>query len=66
MANVSSPITDQHLTAINEAIAQSQAALKEAELAKRAGFDMTAQVAQLNAGIEKLQQIKHVYFPNAL
>ena len=66
MTNASSLITDQHLTAINAAIAQSREALKEAELAKRAGFDMTTQVEQLNAGIAKLQQIKHVYFPNAL
>ena len=66
MATSSSIITDQHLTQINSAIAQSQEALKEAALAQRAGFDMATQIAQLNAGIEKLQQIKHVYFPNAL
>jgi len=66
MATSSSIITDQHLTQINSAIAQSQEALKEAALAQRAGFDMTTQIEQLNAGIAKLQQIKHVYFPNAL
>ena len=63
---VSNVIGEEHLTKINAALAAASEALREAELAKRAGFDVAAQVAALTAGAEKLRAIKSVYFPNAL
>lgn len=65
MATSKFVIGPEHLNTINAAIEQSNAALNEIALAKRAGFNMDAQEKAIQDGLVKLRQIKSVYFPNA-
>lgn len=58
------PLSEEHLQDLNRGIAQAEEGLRQVALAKRAGFDMTQQEADLRATQDKLRQIKQVYFPN--
>lgn len=57
------PLTGADLARINAALAQAQVGLKQAELAQRAGLDVSGQTAQLQQTISQLTAIKQVYFP---
>lgn len=58
-------VPPETLAKIDEAIVKGEAALKEADLAERAGIDVSSQVTQIKDGLAKLRQIKNTYFPNA-
>lgn len=58
------PLTEQHLEAINAGLATAAVARKAIDLATRAGVDVSAARAKLDADEARLRQIKQVYFPN--
>lgn len=62
---VSNIITEESLPKIDAALASLAEAKREAELAKRAGFDVVNQLTQIDDAESKLRLIKQVYFPNA-
>lgn len=60
-----SPLTDQHLDQLNNALSAAQVAAAQIEMAKRAGIapDQIAQLEQQNnANIDKIRTVKQVYF----
>lgn len=57
------PLTEEHLTRINEGLAGIDKAMKQIALAKRAGIDISKTEAEAIEAQSKLQQIKQVYFP---
>jgi len=60
-----SPLTQDHLVQIQNALDVTQIAKNQIEMAKRAGLDVSRQEAQLREAEEKLLRIKNVYFPGA-
>jgi hypothetical protein len=60
-----SPLNDSHLANIKKSLEIANSALQAAEMAERAGIDVTAQKQSLQDSIQKLLQIKQVYFPNS-
>lgn len=58
-----SPLTGEHLAQINDALERAKAGEAQITLAERAGLDVADQKAQLERDVEKLRQIKSVYFP---
>jgi hypothetical protein len=58
------PLNEEHLEQLNTGIAAANEGLRQVELAKRAGMDMSQQETELRASLESLRQIKQVYFPN--
>ncbi|MGH7240316.1 MAG: hypothetical protein ACREHG_09690 [Candidatus Saccharimonadales bacterium] len=64
MANYdSNPLTDEHLTLINQGIEAGTAAQSIAEKAKQAGMDVAELERQVTEGTNKLRRIKQVFFP---
>lgn len=59
------PLTNAHLDQIKKSLLVADAALAQADLAERAGIDVSAQKAQLLDSKQKLLQVKNVYFPNS-
>lgn len=59
-----SPLGESELTRINEGIVKADEAIRQAELAKRAGIDIGTRLEQAQANREKLVRIKSTYFPN--
>lgn len=57
------PLNEQHLTQINDGLRQADEAMRQIELAKRAGLDVSLQEQQVQATKARLLQIKQVYFP---
>jgi hypothetical protein len=58
------PLTEEHLNEINNALSDGELAQKHIEMAKRAGIDVSQHEAQHTENMQKLRQIKQVYFPN--
>lgn len=58
-----SPLTEEHLTQINQGLKQVADAKKQIALAERAGIDVAQLKAANNQAEEKLLQLKQVYFP---
>ncbi len=61
--NAPGPLGPTHLVDINKSLADIKAAKEQAELATRAGIDVTAEIKSLDDSEQKLTQIKQVYFP---
>jgi hypothetical protein len=57
------PLTPDHLAQLKNALDNAKQAQYQAELAKRAGIDVSALEETNNANIAKLRQILQVYFP---
>lgn len=57
------PLTGADLARINDALQRAKAGLQQAELAQRAGLDVSAQTSQLQQTLQQLTAIKQVYFP---
>lgn len=60
-----SPLGSEDLNKINQGLAHVEQGLAQAELAQRAGIDVSQQVSQLKATQQQLLQIKQTYFPSA-
>ncbi len=60
---VNSPLTDQHLEDINNALAQLKVAEQQINLAKAAGIDVSQHEQDLKDTRAQLQKVKQVYFP---
>lgn len=60
--NPVSPLTDEHLQQLNNALSAANAATAQIELAKRAGIDVADLEAANNSNINKLRTLKQVYF----
>jgi len=58
-----SPLTDQHLVTIKNALDVIAVAENQIAMAKRAGIDVSQSEKQLADSKAKLLQIKNVYFP---
>jgi hypothetical protein len=58
-----SPLTEHHLTKLNDALAQLSVADRHLQLAKLAGLDVTQQEKQAAETRDRLLRIKQVYFP---
>lgn len=58
-----SPLSGEDLGRINTALSNVDKGLAQAELAQRAGIDVSGQIQQLKDTQAKLLQIKQVYFP---
>jgi predicted Ser/Thr protein kinase len=58
-----SPLTDEHLQQINNALDAIKIAKVQIDLAKRAGIDVANAEDLNNQNEAKLRQIKQVYFP---
>lgn len=61
--DISSPLTEEHLTMINDELARISALKEELKKAKRAEIDVSSLEAQILDAEKKLRQIKQVYFP---
>ena len=59
-----SPLTDDHLQQMNNALDHAQRAFQQIELAKRAGIDVADLEKTLTDSVAKIRQVKSVYFPN--
>lgn len=57
-------VTPDHLTQINQALAQIQTLKSELDLAQRAGLDVTRLVQQITEREAQLRQFRQTYFPN--
>lgn len=64
MAEAVNPLSETDLAQINDGINQAEQGMRQLELAKRAGIDVTAQEAELTKTLKQLRQLKQVYFPN--
>lgn len=60
---LNSPLPPEKLGEINQALMDIKEAKRQAELAKRAGIDVNAELSSLEDSEKKLTQIKQVYFP---
>lgn len=65
MANPNSPLTDDHLSQINNGLTLINTAESQIILAKQAGIDVSAAEKQLMDAKTKLLALKHTYFPNS-
>jgi len=63
MAENEHPLTEEHLTRINEGIEKADSALRQVTLAKMAGIEMGAIEQEAKDARDKLLRIKQVYFP---
>lgn len=61
----STVLNPETLPKINEALDKIKQAKYEADLATRAGFDLTTQQKALDDAEARLKQIKSVYYPGA-
>lgn len=61
----SSIVTEQHLPEVNAKIAKVKQAIKEQELAMKAGIGKPENTEKLNTALAKLMQFKSVYFPGS-
>lgn len=57
------PLNEQHYQQIKDGLAQADEALRQIDLAKRAGLDVSAQEKQVAETKARLLSIKQVYFP---
>ena len=57
------PLTEQHLTMINEGLQKIQEGKRQVALAERAGIDVMDSKASIAESEKKLLAIKQVYFP---
>lgn len=58
-----SPLTAEHLSALNNSLDQIKLAQQQIDLAKRAGIDVSGQEATLKQAETQIRQIKSVYYP---
>ena len=63
MAHPHSPLTDDHLNQINDALQKVTVAESQITLAKQAGIEMAHHENQVTAAKERLLAIKRTYFP---
>lgn len=63
--NPHSPLNDQHLSDINQALITIDRAEAQILLATQAGIDVSLAKQQLDSNKERLLKIKRVYFPNS-
>lgn len=66
MTNPNSPLTDSHLSQINNGLALINQAESQAILAKQAGIDVSAAEAIIAQAKDKLVRLKNVYFPGSM
>jgi hypothetical protein len=57
------PLSEAHLAQLKAGMEAADEALRQIEMAKRAGIDMGAQEAETRALRDRLAQIRQVYFP---
>lgn len=62
-SEVPNPLTLADLGKINDAISTAQVGLKQAEMAQRAGIDVTHHQTELKKSLDQLVALKQVYFP---
>lgn len=65
MANPDSPLNDQHLAQIQNALDVIARTENQIELAKRAGIDVMQLEQQLASSKTRLLSLKNTYFPGA-
>lgn len=58
-----SPLTEEHLNQMNNALDVATRAQQQIDTAKRAGIDVSQLEAQLKDSVDKIRQVKSVYFP---
>lgn len=58
------PLGEGELARLNEGIAKADEAIRQAELAQRAGIDIGQRLDQARSNRERLAKIKQTYFPN--
>lgn len=58
-----SPLTEEHLNQMNNALDVAIRAQQQIEMAKRAGIDVSQLEASLKDSTDKIRQVKSVYFP---
>jgi hypothetical protein len=63
MPTPGSPLTNEHLQQLNNALDQAKQAQIQIDLAKRAGIDVSNLEQMNNDNVSKIRQIKQVYFP---
>lgn len=61
--NPNNPLTEDHLAQMNNALDAAKRAQDQIDLAKRAGIDVEQHEATLKASVDKIRQVKSVYFP---
>lgn len=59
------PLGQADLAKINQGLAHVESGLAQAELAQRAGIDVSQQVTQLKQTQQQLLNIKQTYFPGS-
>lgn len=58
------PLTEDHYNQISKALADGRLAERHIEMAKRAGIDVSEHEKNHTENMQKLRQIKQVYFPH--
>ncbi len=61
--NNGNPLDESHYQMIVDGIERAENALKQAELAERAGINVGELKQQAQENLDKLRRIRNVYFP---
>jgi hypothetical protein len=64
MADLINPLNEAHYQQIQDGLEAARVGLIQAEMAQRAGLDVSADLARINASRDQLLKLKQVYFPN--